>query len=114
MEACCHVLCTQGSTAQALASLHFATVCVGVQPDFDKKLVGPDGAGYRWEVQDPAFRQFSITAPTSDGLLGDDDMSNSEGSTTTVAELARACFLCPPLRMTMSCARASVKICLSL
>ena len=64
----------------------------GDHPNFDSKLVGSDGAGYGWDVEDPAFRQFSITAPTSDGLPEDDDMSNSEGSTTTVTELVGAVF----------------------
>lgn len=77
-----------------MASPDSAAACAGSHPDFDSELVGSDGAGYRWEVQDPAARQFSITAPTQEGLPEDDDVSNSEGSTTTVAELVCAMFPC--------------------
>lgn len=52
-------------------------------------MVGADGAGYRWVMEDADYRQYSIAAPTMEGILDDDDGSNSEGSTTTVAELVR-------------------------
>ena len=62
-------------------------VCAGKPPAFDTDLVGADGAGYRWVMEDVDYRQYSIAAPTMEGILDDDDGSNSEGSTTTVAEL---------------------------
>ena len=66
-----------------------ACLVAGNAPAFDTDLVGPDGAGYRWEVQDAAFRQFSIAAPAWEAPPDDDGLSSGEGSTTTVAELVR-------------------------
>ncbi len=55
---------------------------------FDEAVVGPDGAGYRWDVRDAAHRQYSIALPPLEDLEEEDDAdSDDDRSITTAAEL---------------------------
>jgi hypothetical protein len=57
---------------------------------FDTDAVGPDGAGYRWEVRDVAHRRYSVAPPSPAEAPEDEDgSSDDQGSTTTAAELVR-------------------------
>ena len=64
---------------------------------FDEEVVGPDGAGYRWDVRDAAHRQYSIAAPPPEDPEEEDDAdSDDDRSITTAAELV--CFPDPDLK----------------
>ena len=55
---------------------------------FDEDVVGPDGAGYRWDVRDAAHRHHSIAPPPAEDLEEEDGAdSDDDRSITTAAEL---------------------------
>ena len=57
---------------------------------FDEEVVGPDGAGYRWDVRDAAHQHYSIALPPPDNLEEEADAdSDDDRSITTAAELVR-------------------------
>ena len=57
-----HGNCRMGD-AFLLHTLSHAQLYAAGEARFDEAVVGPDGAGYRWDVRDAAHRRFSVAPP---------------------------------------------------